>query len=445
MSSLVLLALLVGLARTGAATMMELADATLVLHVPLSWIQGYALIDVPWVGSGHADVTRTSIANLPAGLFAIERSSTFEEAVEPVQFVTVNDVTNREGSFRFDGGGKGGGPMNLASAGGVMFCLLGGYPPDQCFQTTYLPLTDSFGVNGPAIPIAQRLSGPLQGAEWTTGTVCIGTNCRKGKPFDGKSVTLVTAQVFDWDIETPPVWGHFGLLHLRFVPVPPALTTRPRPPLCPGGDFRVEPAASPLLVGGLVRVPDRISVGDDATVSIASGCPAVPARLKASSKGTSLAAKWDRKTGACIDDASGKASLKAALTPDCRTLSGVFKAEGTKTTFAATREFPEACAPELPDVAAAPADLLGAKPTDRFGIATQGIDFGELCHVSPPATAAEIEADMGDKCRQLNSLNLERPDPGSVRFWQQGSEPMATCVRGDGVYQVSVFCPNLCF
>lgn len=425
--------------------MMELVNATLVLHVPLGWISGYVVIEVPWVAPAHADVTRTSITGLPAGVFAKDRSSSWEEAPDPVQFVTVNALTSMQGSFSFDGGGNGGGSMTLASAGGVMFCLLGGYPPDQCFQTTYLPLTDSFGVNGPAISISQRLKGSLQGSAWTTGTVCIGTMCRKGVRFNGTSVTLVTTQVFYWDLETPPVWGQFGLLHLTFAPIPPALGTKPKPPPCPGGDFEVDPAASPLLAAGLPLVPDRVVVGNDGTVSIASGCPAVPARLKASAKGSSLSAKWDRKQGPCSDGGAGKASLKGSFSSDCQTLSGEFKADGAKLSFTAQREYPDSCNPGLPDVSSAPADLLGRVPTDRFGVADHGIGFGELCHVSPPATAAEIEADMEDKCRQLNTVNLDRPDAGSIHFWQQDSRPIATCVRGDGVYQASVFCPNLCF
>jgi hypothetical protein len=112
----------------------------------------------------------------------------------------------------------------------------------------------------------------------------------------------------------------------------PALAAKPA--LCPGGAYQVEEAAGPLVPGG--AAPDLLQIGDDGAVSIASGCPEVAGKLKATKKGTTLRAKWSRKKGLC-NGLPNKTSLRARFDPSCETLSGKFRSKGVKVAFTAQR------------------------------------------------------------------------------------------------------------
>lgn len=94
---------------------------------------------------------------------------------------------------------------------------------------------------------------------------------------------------------------------------PAARAAKPKPPLCAPGLFVVEEAASPLVPGG-AAVPDALTLGEDATLALASGCPAVAAKQKGSKRGTARelanarqAAGW-RSRNAMASSSSGSSA-----------------------------------------------------------------------------------------------------------------------------------------
>jgi hypothetical protein len=126
--------------------------------------------------------------------------------------------------------------------------------------------------------------------------------------------------------------GIAALLALALA-APAALAAKPPP--CEAGHFVVEAAASPLVPGGSA-VPDALVLGEDGTLSLASGCPAVAAKQKGSKKGNKLAAKWTKKKGLCTGMAK-TATLKASFDPACDALAGSFKSKGVQRAFTAQR------------------------------------------------------------------------------------------------------------
>lgn len=203
-----------------------------------------------------------------------------------------------------------------------------------------------------------------------------------------------------------------GSLLLGFVLVA-ALASDPapaaKPPLCAGGAFQVEAAASPLVPGG--AVPDLLTVGDDGTTAIASGCPEVAGRLRATKKGTKLAARWTKKTALCTG-LPKKASLAARFDPGCDTLSGTFHSKGLKRPFTATRAgitldglVPASIHGEAQHVAhATGADLLAADPTWADTFAALG--------ASADTVAIATSAPLPDSALDLHTLAWTAPGAG---------------------------------
>jgi hypothetical protein len=76
----------------------------------------------------------------------------------------------------------------------------------------------------------------------------------------------------------------------------PGHAAKPKPPLCAAGSFAVEEASSPLVPGG-AAVPDALVLGEDGTLSVASGCPAIAAKQKRATKGNKLSSRWTKKKG----------------------------------------------------------------------------------------------------------------------------------------------------
>jgi hypothetical protein len=141
-----------------------------------------------------------------------------------------------------------------------------------------------------------------------------------------------------------------------------------KPPPCEGGSFVVETPTDALVPGSAVALPDVIVVGAG-TATIASGCPEVPGKLRASRKGTRLSAKWTKKKGLCAG-LPKRASLKARFDASCEVLTGKFKSRGVKRTFSARRGEPAVGAGNVAalasqierSLAAAIADLIAALP-----------------------------------------------------------------------------------
>jgi hypothetical protein len=176
-----------------------------------------------------------------------------------------------------------------------------------------------------------------------------------------------------------------------FLAAPAALAAKPPP--CAAGRFVVEAAASPLVPGG-AAVPDELVLGEDGTLSLASGCPAVAAKQKGSKKGNKLAAKWTKKQGLCTGMAK-TATLKASFDAACNALAGSFKSKGLKRAFAARRR-PEglgspSLAPAL-DAARAVTESIGPAGGEVRARGADGTKYVLL--VPPGALSAEVAITM---------------------------------------------------
>ena len=104
---------------------------------------------------------------------------------------------------------------------------------------------------------------------------------------------------------------------LALVGVVPAQAKRTKPQPCPGGRFLVAQGA--LVQGATTLQTDAIAV-EGVTISIASGCPAVPGVVHATPKGTILSAKWP--TCGVLRGVK----LKALIVSQCTTIRGTLKA-----------------------------------------------------------------------------------------------------------------------
>jgi hypothetical protein len=214
--------------------------------------------------------------------------------------------------------------------------------------------------------------------------------------------------------------GIAALLALALA-APAARAAKPKPPLCAPGRFVVEAAASPLVPGG-AAVPDELTLGQDRTLALASGCPAVAAKQKGARKGNELTAKWTRKKGVCTGLAKS-ASLKATFDPACNALAGSFRSKGVKRTFTA-RRLPEglgspALAPTL-DAARAVAKSVGPAGGEVRARGADGTKYVLL--VPPGALAAEVAITM-TPATAVGGLPLTgglvgavELEPGGLRF-----------------------------
>lgn len=124
------------------------------------------------------------------------------------------------------------------------------------------------------------------------------------------------------------------LLLLPFAAADEAAPAKRTPrPVCQGGRFVLPTGTPPLLPGG--ATPEVIVLDDTGSrpaVSLASGCAPTAATLKATKRGTTLAATWKR----C--GTLRKARLAGRFDAQCATLSATFKARKEKRRrIAATR------------------------------------------------------------------------------------------------------------
>jgi hypothetical protein len=171
-------------------------------------------------------------------------------------------------------------------------------------------------------------------------------------------------------------------------------------PLCAGGVFQVDVAAGPLVPGG--GVPDLLTVGDGGAVSIASGCAEIAGKLRATRRGTKLAAKWSARTTLCTG-LPKKASLRARFDAACETLTGKFRTKGRKVPFTAVRAgivldglVPASIRGEALHVGRATgAELLAADAgwADAFAALGASADAVEIAHSAAlPGSALDLRA-----------------------------------------------------
>ncbi len=90
------------------------------------------------------------------------------------------------------------------------------------------------------------------------------------------------------------------------------------PPVCDEGVFVVE--GRPLMPGSTSAVPDMVTLRDG-KVAIASGCPAVPARIEVTPEGTFIRARWRECPGY-----AALVRLRARIEPTCRQMKGTIAA-----------------------------------------------------------------------------------------------------------------------
>ena len=108
----------------------------------------------------------------------------------------------------------------------------------------------------------------------------------------------------------------------------------PRPRPCPEGRFIVPVAAGALTTGAARSVPDVVALAG-AHVSLASGCPAASARIRARRRFTKITATW-----VACDGVPGKVQLRGRIdAATCAILTGAIKVRSIQATrrFAAER------------------------------------------------------------------------------------------------------------
>ncbi len=148
-------------------------------------------------------------------------------------------------------------------------------------------------------------------------------------------------------------------------------------PVCPGGRFVLPAGAEPLVAGAPAGVAEMVVLDDSGTkptVATASGCAPTPAKLRATRKGTTLAARWKR----C--QTVRKATLAGRFDTGCATFSGTFKAKGQKARrVQATRS---ACGDGVLDAA-------GGEQCESPGAACAAGSFCDVCRCIPDVFAPE--------------------------------------------------------
>ena len=129
------------------------------------------------------------------------------------------------------------------------------------------------------------------------------------------------------------------------------------PGACPEGDYAV--VGDPLLASPNGALTGDVVTIADGSVSIASGGPAVPARIHGTSRGTLVRAAWFTEGTQRV-----AARLRAIVDPSCASLHGRFRIRGVR----AVRRFDAA-------------RTGGSAPTVCGGIAGLPCEAGEVCEL----------------------------------------------------------------
>jgi hypothetical protein len=193
-------------------------------------------IDLPWSGTGSADVTTTSITGLSAGIFSFTGTLPVTDLrAYPITGLFMAGATNGTGDFPDVNTAAGGGPMPVS--GTLSFCLFA--PCAAPAANVSVPFTTA-GVNGVGLggaPISTTgfINMTVNGNQWRTGTASIETTSMTGSPLTGDTVKLVTPIQVSTDYAYASVWPSFAIMDLTFVPddddgVPNATDNCPRVP-----------------------------------------------------------------------------------------------------------------------------------------------------------------------------------------------------------------------
>ena len=101
-----------------------------------------------------------------------------------------------------------------------------------------------------------------------------------------------------------------------------AAAKKPRPQACSRGTFLVEESS---VLDADVTADRRLLRIQDGRMTVGGACASAKVKLKATRKGTAVAASWKRCTGL-----TGGVTFKGSLDPTCRTLRGTLKAKKAK-------------------------------------------------------------------------------------------------------------------
>jgi len=212
--------LLLGASQPASAAVMSLSSASLSIT-----IGSLPPVNVPWNGTGSADVTATSISGLTAGIFSFSGSiPVTDPGAFPIAGVAIVGATNGAGNFTNVDTTSGGGPMAVIGTANVCLFASCAFPP----ANVTVPFTTGPGINGVGLGgapiVASGLVNVTSNANlWTTGTATAGASSLSGSPLAGGHVKLVTPVVISTNIGASAQLPMFGVLELTFVPEPGTL------------------------------------------------------------------------------------------------------------------------------------------------------------------------------------------------------------------------------
>jgi subtilisin family serine protease len=175
-------------------------------------------------------------------------------------------------------------------------------------------------------------------------------------------------------------------------------SARPQVAVCGSGRYLLPPGQR-LVTGPAAAALDAVVLAGD-TISIASGCPAQPARRKGRKSGTRIKVRWP--ANAC-GELRGRVRLNATIDSACGVMQGKLVAKKLKQSFRASRSTCgdgtvdrgglETCEPPAPSCDAtcgAGVPLAGAAETPL-------VDAVSAFHIPQGVPDDEIEADAGGR------------------------------------------------
>jgi hypothetical protein len=193
------------------------------------------------------------------------------------------------------------------------------------------------------------------------------------------------------------------------------VAARPQQPVCGSGRYLLPPGQR-LVTGPAAPALDAVILAGDA-ISIASGCPAQPARRKGRKSGTRIKVRWP--ANAC-GELRGRVRLIATIDPACGVMQGKLVAKKLKQTFRATRSTCgdgtvdrgglETCEPPTSSCDAtcgAGVPLAGAADTPL-------VDVVSAFHIPQGIPDDEIEKDAGGRRVARTILDVGFADGATV-------------------------------
>jgi hypothetical protein len=159
---------------------------------------------------------------------------------------------------------------------------------------------------------------------------------------------------------------------------------------CPDGDYAVP--GDPLLASSEVALTGDVITIASGTVAIASGGPAVPARIHRTSRGTLVRAAWRDERSQRV-----AARLRAIVESSCASMPGRFRVRRARVVRRFVAERVGACATGDPSCRTTCGTIAGIPCSD-----------GQFCEVEPGSCHA---ADLAGRCVPVGDACLAYYDP----------------------------------